>query len=779
MATSTAVRDFLTKELFINKHPVTFRSLSRQFGIHVNEAKNELVAYYTESHLSDSEELPLAFATYLVSGEVAPRFGGHLLADTGRSDKRERRKRNDGPGNGDRMDVDVDMDGNESGDEGYDDEDNDEGESVAENEDVVPQMKVLLVEGSVLEATKAQFTRIFTVHIYSLSPSPIRDSDFTCFPNDNIHAKDAKSTPTELIAVGKIVGGNVKRRTGPRTSSSKVQTSKDKVLPNAKSTIAAKAPEKKPDVKAAPPDVSTKKQVQSDTKNAQPGTKLGQSGTTAAQSDGKDKTKITDTKSRPGPSEANANAPKPAKPSGKLDWSKAKSKDVAKDSGKEKDKDSDKAKDLDKSEGSGKDKSAKSNKITAKPSTSKLAASTETKRGTKRKSPASDPGSDGSSDGETTMPIPKGKLNAKHAQGPKEEEKEQESDEEMIVRRRVRRSKHAFETLSDDDEDKPRKRRPDEERSLRAMMDIDDDQVIKASSSRLTSSRPRPRPSSRSHDDDDDDDDEQVQGTDADENVDKDDPMLHDAGEESEPGTIPPSIYEDDSDSSTGMGLANAIDAKPAKSRAKKSMGTKAVPAEATKRQGAKSAATGAPAKAKGKAKGKGTDKTAPLGTNGLPKRRVARSRTTVDAKGYMQTEDYSSYESQSEAESAHDNRSMHDAASEPEQEPESEPELRVKGKKTAHRKETGPAQSKEMATKGTLKRKPTVTGIAKEQKEKTSDAPSKKLKEASFVDSAKPPIAKTKSTSNLKKPKEGAKSKETKKGGARPGGLHNFFGPA
>ncbi|KAG1726365.1 uncharacterized protein EDB91DRAFT_60920 [Suillus paluster] len=53
----------------------------------------------------------------------------------------------------------------------------------------------------------------------------------------------------------------------------------------------------------------------------------------------------------------------------------------------------------------------------------------------------------------------------------------------------------------------------------------------------------------------------------------------------------------------------------------------------------------------KPQAKKRKSRKVVPVGRNGLKKHRVMKSRTTTDAKGYMQTEDYSSYESVSEDE--------------------------------------------------------------------------------------------------------------------------------
>lgn len=148
------------------------------------------------------------------------------------------------------------------------------------------------------------------------------------------------------------------------------------------------------------------------------------------------------------------------------------------------------------------------------------------------------------------------------------------------------RVKRGIVMSDDEDEEVPKKSHKkiarstsDSERSLAAMMDIDDDQVVRAS--RLSSHRP---------DDVLDDTGDEVDQTDV-------DALISSLGEEEEE-------EEEDEDE----------DVKP---QAKKRKSRKVVP----------------------------------VGRNGLKKRRVLKSRTTTDAKGYMQTEDYSSYESVSEEE--------------------------------------------------------------------------------------------------------------------------------
>ncbi|EGO24208.1 hypothetical protein SERLADRAFT_369441 [Serpula lacrymans var. lacrymans S7.9] len=82
----------------------------------------------------------------------------------------------------------------------------------------------------------------------------------------------------------------------------------------------------------------------------------------------------------------------------------------------------------------------------------------------------------------------------------------------------------------------------------------------------------------------------------------------------------------------------------------------------------------------KPKPRKKSEKKVVPIGRNGLRKKRVTKSRTTTDAKGYMITEDYSSYESVDD------------------DEPDSELPAKGKGKKkttaeTKPEKDTNPAR--------------------------------------------------------------------------------------
>ncbi|KAI0774334.1 DNA polymerase subunit Cdc27 [Fomes fomentarius] len=166
--------DYLTKQLYIEKNVVTYRSLSRQFGIHVNEAKNELARFFANSANSETR----SFATYLVSGELFP---------TSRVKSSSATQTDDG------MDVDSEPSGADMIEEGEE----------------VPTMTMTLVGENDLEHTKSKYARIFSTHVYCLSPSPLSDADHICGPSNIVYNADAKDAPTSSIALGRVVGPDV------------------------------------------------------------------------------------------------------------------------------------------------------------------------------------------------------------------------------------------------------------------------------------------------------------------------------------------------------------------------------------------------------------------------------------------------------------------------------------------------------------------------------------------------------------------------------------------
>ncbi|KAG5724875.1 putative amino acid permease, partial [Termitomyces sp. T112] len=166
---STSIVDFLTKQIFIERNVVTYRSLSRELRLHVNTAKNELAIYHENAPYRSQT----SYATYLVCGEIDPHYADDLNMDYGEG-------------------KDVDGDFEDDGDD-------------------VPQVKLLLVNEPDLEDAKSQFTRINSIHVYSLSPSPLRDAGHICTPTEHVRAADRGKDAKEMIKiVGKIVGANIK-----------------------------------------------------------------------------------------------------------------------------------------------------------------------------------------------------------------------------------------------------------------------------------------------------------------------------------------------------------------------------------------------------------------------------------------------------------------------------------------------------------------------------------------------------------------------------------------
>ncbi|KAG6891184.1 hypothetical protein C0995_008436 [Termitomyces sp. Mi166 len=187
---STPIVDYLTKQIFIERSVASDISFAKQgaapscqyrekvsYSILGNslfsKERSELSIY----HENAPYQSQISYATYLVCGEIDPPYV-------------------------DEMNMDYDEGKDVEGD--FEDDGDD-----------VPQMKLLLVNELDLEVmrsdAKLQFTRINSIHVYSLSPSPLRDAGHICTPTEHVrsvdHGKDAK----EMIRiVGKIVGANIK-----------------------------------------------------------------------------------------------------------------------------------------------------------------------------------------------------------------------------------------------------------------------------------------------------------------------------------------------------------------------------------------------------------------------------------------------------------------------------------------------------------------------------------------------------------------------------------------
>ncbi|KAH0832838.1 DNA polymerase subunit Cdc27 [Lanmaoa asiatica] len=496
--TTKNARDFLDKELFVKRSVVTFRSLSRELGIHVNDAKNQLQLYYDAVRDTDAPAVP----TYLVSGEV-PALTISPHPETQQPDSA--------------MDMDLEFE-------------EDRGEI-----DVVHQSKVLLVDARTLDGAHlvhtgryiiiltlcldamSQFSRIYSAHIYSYLRREAQDAGLVCTPSFKVHKADAKGGPTSFSVVGKITGSHVKLRAG---------TVYQSAASSSKTTLDVSA-------RVAPRTVTRTGAEQQTTKGKapSPGTKEHVSTTTTLpKAEPKDK----------------------PKPSGKLDWSKAKTKE----------------------KGSVAEKAREEKKLKLEPDSTITAKDFSTS-----KKPGLEP-----------MKSSISKSNLSREAMPRRMQL-------SYIQREIRRKHHADTDLESESEPSSAKGKPiaaagssvekgvvysDEdddgevhsEMSLRAMMDIDDGPAM----STLGVRRRRKKKKKK-----------QKKGT-----------RLRKKRQRQ------PATSEDEES-----------DYAPVVSKKRKPR------------------------------------KVVPVGRNGLKKRRVTKSRTTTDAKGYMQTEDYSSYESVEEEEEA------------------------------------------------------------------------------------------------------------------------------
>ncbi|TCD64326.1 peroxisome assembly protein (Peroxin-2) [Steccherinum ochraceum] len=566
--------NYLTKQIFIEKNVVTYRSLSRAFSIHVNEAKNALATFLAAPH--PTPEQP--YATYLISGEqpapVKPQYSNGTQDSTG-------------AGN-DTMEVDSEVQ---------------EEEDMIERSDIVPTITMVLVAQQELESAKARFTRIHAEHVYCLSPSPLHDAGLICTPSAQTYEADAKVSAEASTLLGRIVGPHVQiGKVVPVASSSK---SKPELLQRADSKKGSSTPE--------------------------PRFKL------------KEKEKAPE----PVKKEEDVPAAKPAKGSGKLDWSKAKpkgAKETKTKAAEEKPKVKEEGMDVDLAEDTKKKLSVTKGKEPAKKAASKTppAESDDEKqrRGTKRKSTVE---AETASESESKA-MPKAAI--KPTGGTK--------------RKAVRDS----DADSDDDGASRRNSPPPPAKPRARKAIISDDEEEEAASkpkakgkaaSKNTSSKSQEEvlPSLKAMWDDDDD---VVQGS----------SRTAAKAEASEP--------EEDSQPTT-----EALDEDV-------QMEIDDVPKAAPKKRKQK--------------------KVVPVGSNGLKKKRVVKQKTFMDDNGYMVTEDYSEYESVDEEEPEPPKPKK---GSKAKKSPESSEDTKAakatlkEPRKTANKSSDSAAPKKKLAAKGSI----------------------------------------------------------------------------
>ncbi|KAF8623052.1 hypothetical protein AX15_006558 [Amanita polypyramis BW_CC] len=479
MSTSDkAIVDYLTKQLYIEKTIVTYRSLSREFGIHVNLAKNELAKFHAEGpYLAHPVE---SFATYLVSGELYTKSSISLSQED---------HEDDNPYADDDEEHDKEVDGKEF--------------EYGDSEPVL-QIQMSLVSEENLELTKARYRKIYSIHVYSLTPSPLRELRLICAVAEKVYEADSRRSLEMTAAIGRIVNPEIKYPiAGPSKPKERIDVKGEK----------AKAPQ----------TTKVEKRQEKPKEEIKPVEKA------------KEKLKPTGT--------------------GKLDFFKPRPKETKKE------------------EALKTDAKAKTFFSVAKkePGQNDVAAPLPA-RGTKRKSIAHSTKSESEDDTDLTSTVlskpvsrlkapTKAKLDKTASTSAKPARKVMNSviasDEDVDLPRIPRRkSRLSNKAVSDVDSEA--------EKGARALMDIDDEHVIRA-----THSKPAG-----------------VESADVEKNVD------------------------------TSMAQDQDVDIEM------EDEVPRAMPKQRKPR------------------------KVAPVGRNGLKKRRATKTRTKVDEKGYMVTEDYSSYES-------------------------------------------------------------------------------------------------------------------------------------
>ncbi|KAJ6616968.1 DNA polymerase subunit Cdc27 [Mycena sp. CBHHK59/15] len=456
-----SVRDYLTKQLSIEKNVVTYRSLSRALALNINVAKNELANF----HAIDGQNVA---ATYVLSGQTQPL-----------------RKR---------YDEDIEMD-----DLNLYAEEEEEGEG--EDGEFTPQVEITLVGQRDLESVQAKFTRLDSMHVYSLSPVAIRDAGLLCTPTEIVRDLDNKKGSELAATVGKVVGADMSSKPLPSWGGRK-----------------------------APPPVAGSSKV-----------------TAGASTVKKDSKKEEEAKQKE--KEKEKEKPK-LKATGKLDFSKAKTKPIKKEEEK----------------ATIPAKAEPKRKVTSRPPSVASTISEkvqvkmeERKRGTKRKSAlASDSEDEEVVVAKPAKPAAKPQQAVRVHRGAILSDDEDDEDDGSRAPSRKTKGKEKARALVDSDADS------EAEKNLRAMMDIDDDAVTRAS---------------------------------------RDMPAEPEAKDEE-------------------MEAQQDVDVDMSDGHSK--------PKPVVKRK---------------------PKKIIPVGKNGLKKKRVVKSKTRIDEKGYMVTDDYSEYESVEEEE--------------------------------------------------------------------------------------------------------------------------------
>ncbi|KAG8905347.1 hypothetical protein FRB99_000175 [Tulasnella sp. 403] len=198
MATPAAT-DYLSKAISSNKI-VTFRLLSRELSIHVNEAKNALAAYHSSVRSSPNP----VYATFLVSGYMPE----PAAEDPSFSLESSAPKTASAP--------------------------------------PVTERRMTLVGEDKLDDTKSQFARIVSIHVYSISPAPVKEIALLATATATVRQIDSQHGVEHARQMGMTIAPDVKWTAtsgGSKASTTKQpQPTKSKSTPSESSSKAPTMP---------------------------------------------------------------------------------------------------------------------------------------------------------------------------------------------------------------------------------------------------------------------------------------------------------------------------------------------------------------------------------------------------------------------------------------------------------------------------------------------------------------------------------------------------------
>ncbi|KAH9998842.1 DNA polymerase subunit Cdc27 [Russula compacta] len=155
-------------------------------------------------------------------------------------------------------------------------------EATDEHSEDVPETKITLVNEADLETSKEQYARIDFVHIYSLSPSRIHEPALLCEPAKSLREAGKSVAAGFTVELGRITGPSwyIKKRTDLQAARSSANIKSTTSASTSKNRLPglSKAPssteDTKPIVKSEPRDVKLELETKEEPPKAKPSGKL-------------------------------------------------------------------------------------------------------------------------------------------------------------------------------------------------------------------------------------------------------------------------------------------------------------------------------------------------------------------------------------------------------------------------------------------------------------------------------------------------------------------------